>query len=129
MLVNSTKFIHVRDSSYTITTIMKNVVPMSEIRGWSINLIHCHSYIVFTAYRGPQHKNVKPFAQRWPKALFISFHFLTTLNTCLKLLNPAINISQFDSVVRIGHIGLFIHMYWHQTHTRRFNIDTVAALI
>ena len=48
--------------SYIITTIMKNVVPMSEIRGWSINLIHCHSYIVFTAYRRPQHKNVKTFA-------------------------------------------------------------------
>ena len=56
MLVNSTQFIHVRDSSYIITNIMKDVVPMSEIRGWSINLIHCHSYIVFTAYRGPQHK-------------------------------------------------------------------------
>ena len=62
MLVNSNQFIHVRDSSYIITTIMKNVVPMSEKRGWSINLIDCHSYIVFTAYRGPQHKNVKTFA-------------------------------------------------------------------
>ena len=62
MLLNSTQFIHVRDSSYIITTIMKNVVPMSEIRGWSINLIHCPNYIVFTAYRGPQHKNVKTFA-------------------------------------------------------------------
>ena len=62
MLVNSTQFTHVPDSSYIITTIMKNVVPISEIRGWSINLIHCHSYIVFTAYRGPQHKNVKTFA-------------------------------------------------------------------
>ena len=62
MPVNSTQFIHVRDSSYIIATIIKNVVPMSEIRGWSINLIHCHSYIVFTAYRGPQHKKVKTFA-------------------------------------------------------------------
>ena len=62
MLVNSTQFTHVRDSSYIITTIMKNVVPMSEIRGCSINLIHCHSYIVFTAYRRPQHVNVKTFA-------------------------------------------------------------------
>ena len=62
MLVNSTQFIHVRDSSYVITTIMKNVVHMSDIRGWSINLIHCHGYNVFTAYRGPQHKNVKTFA-------------------------------------------------------------------
>ena len=39
-----------------------------------------------------------------------SFHFLTMLNTPVKLLNPAINISQFHSVVRNGHIGL--HMYW-----------------
>ena len=91
---------------------MKNVVPMAEIRDWFINLIHCHSYIVFTAYHRPQHKNVKTFAQKWPKALFILFHFLTTLNTRVKLLNPAINISQFDSVDRNGHIGLFIHMYW-----------------
>ena len=40
--------------------IMKNVVPMSAIRGWSINLIHCHVY-VFTAYRGPHPKKFKTF--------------------------------------------------------------------
>ena len=36
---------------------------------------------------------------------------LTTLNTPVKLLNPTINISQFDSVVRNGHIGLLAALF------------------
>ena len=57
---------------------------------------------------------------------------LTTLNTPVQLLNPAINISQFDSVVRNGHIGLLAALFRlnrHLTHARRFIIDIVAALM
>ena len=39
------------------------------------------------------------WAKRWPEAPFISFYFLTTQNTPVKLLNPAIIISKFDSVM------------------------------
>ena len=57
---------------------------------------------------------------------------LTTLNTPVQLLNPAINISQFDSVVRNGHIGLLAALFGlnrQKTHARRFNIDIVATLM
>ena len=41
---------------------------------------------------------------------------LATLNTPVKLLNPAINISQFDSVVRNGHIGLLVSLFRLNRH-------------
>ena len=50
MLVNSTQFIHVRGSSYIITTNYEKRRP-------TVMAIY-----VFTAYRGPQHKKFKTFA-------------------------------------------------------------------
>ena len=72
---------------------------------WNQQLVFCH--------RPTAIKNCWHVLNHWMLKLPT---FLTTLNIPVKLLNPAINISQFDSVVCNGHIGLLAALFRLNRH-------------